>query len=518
MKKHLLFILMIVVSNFTITSFGQTGGCGGGPNNCNIAVSNIVVTITSAAPNVTNPGTQTDVTFNVSFDLDYNNGNTHFFINSFLQSEYPNYWPCSNGNQPAPQNGLTVGKLGVAKDQANRSFLDIELVNPARGGVGIPVPLTIATSYQYDNTVELTSPLNSPGMTASKVFLSGSTDRVTISNAKVTLNSVYGSPIFVKTDVWAQNGNAHCYVAGIVQGFNDPSISGFKNCDRPDRQYTLGITTANTTPTTLTYSVWIDMNDNGTVDAGDIQAVGPINYPNFSDVNPFSTGGPVPYPPHSSDPSKSSHQLIIEATTPFIGNTITKVFIHPVGCIGLPVNFKSFSASRNGTSVLVKWITSTEQNSKGFVIERNNGDGIWVEAAFVPSKAVGGSSESDLAYQLTDANSSKTITQYRIRQIDLNAASKYSDIRSVRGIDQKGGIILYPNPTNDGRVNIVFEDRNVIRDVAVSDMSGRIVKQLNSVAANSVTIDNLVSGMYTIRVVVPATGEQIVEKVIVNRH
>jgi hypothetical protein len=515
MKKFLLPILMVVVSNFTINSFGQTGGCGGGPNNCNIAVSNIVVTIVTAVPNVTNPLTQTDVTFNVSFDLDYNNGNTHFFINSFLQTEYPNYWPCSNGNHPAPQNGLAVGKLGVAKDEANRSFLDIELLNPARGAVGVPVPLTIATTYQYDNSVELTSPLNSPGMTASKVFLSGSTDRVTINNAKVTLNSAFGSPIFVKTDVWSENGNAHCYVAGIVQGFNDPSISGFKNCDRPDRKYTLGITTANTVPTTLTYSVWIDMNDNGVIDAGDIEAVGPINYPNFSDVNPFSSNGPVAYPPYSS---QASHQLIIAAKTPEIANTITKVFPHPAGCIGLPVSFKSFSALRNGTSVLVKWITSTEQNSKGFVIERNNGDGIWVEAAFVPSKAVGGSSESDLAYQFTDANSSKNITQYRIRQVDLNETSKYSDIRSVRGIDQKGGIILYPNPTNDGRVNIVFEDRNLIRDVAVSDMSGRIIKQMNSVSANSVTIDNLVSGMYTIRVVVPATGEQIVEKVIVNRH
>ncbi len=518
MKKNLFFTLMLVASNFAINSFGQTGGCGGGPNNCNIAVSNIVVTIVTAAPNVTNPATQTDVTFNVSFDLDYNNGNTHFFINSFLQSEYPNYWPCSNGNHPAPENGLLVGKLGVAKDQINSSFLDIELVNPARGAVGVPVPLTIATSYQYDNTVELTSPLNSPGMTASKVFLSGSTDRVTINNAKVTLNTVFGSPIFVKTDVWSQNGNAHCYVRGIVQGFNDPAITGFKNCATPNRQYTLGITTANTVGTTLTYSVWIDMNDNGIIDAGDIQAVGPINYLNFSDVNPFTTGGPVSYPPHSSDPSKASHQLIIEATTPEIGNTITKVFPHPQGCIGLPVSFKYFSTLRNGNSVLVKWITSTEQNSKGFVIERNNGDGIWVEAAFVPSKAVGGSSDSDLAYQFTDANSSKSITQYRIRQVDLNETFKYSDIRSVRGLEQKGGIILYPNPSNDGKINIVFEDRNVTRDVAVTDMGGRVVKQLRSVSSNSVTIENLVSGMYTIRVSIPSTGEQIIEKIIINKH
>jgi hypothetical protein len=517
--KKLFFTLMLAASGFTINGFSQTGGCGGGPNNCNIAVNNIVVTIVSAAANPGN-ASQTLVTFNVSFDLDYNNGNTDFFINSFLQADYPApaFWPCSNGNNPAPTNALASGKLGMARDQLQRSFLDIELSNPARGAVGVPVPMTIATTYQYDNTVVLTSPLNSPGMTATKVFLSGSTDRVTINNANVILNSVFGSPILVKTDVWAQNGNAHCYVAGIVQGFNDPAIAGFKNCSTPDRQYTLGITTANTTPTTLTYSVWIDMNSNGIIDGGDIQAVGPVNYPNFSNVNPFSTGGPVSYPPYSSNPANASRQLIISASTPAIGNSITKIFPHPAGCIGLPVNFNSFTAVRNGSTVSVKWVTSSEENSRGFAIERNNGNGVWVEAGFVPSQAAGGNSSSEIAYQFADANNSKTITQYRIRQVDLNDKSKYSDVRSIRGIDQKGGIIVYPNPSNDGKINIVFEDRNVIRDVAVTDMGGRLVKQMKSVTSNSVVIDNLVSGMYTIRITVPATGEQLIEKLIVNKH
>jgi hypothetical protein len=194
------------------------------------------------------------------------------------------------------------------------------------------------------------------------------------------------------------------------------------------------------------------------------------------------------------------------------------VFARQANCIGLPVILSSFTAERKNLNVAVKWETSTEVNSRGFAIERNNGNGVWQEVGFVPSQAANGFSASTLSYQFTDANNSKTISQYRIRQVDLNDNAKLSDIRSVRGIDQKGGIILYPNPSNDGRINIVFEDRNVTRDVAVSDMGGRIVKQLKSISANSVTIDNLVSGMYTIRVSIPATGEQVIEKVIVNKH
>ena len=87
---------------------------------------------------------------------------------------------------------------------------------------------------------------------------------------------------------------------------------------------------------------------------------------------------------------------------------------------------------------------------------------------------------------------------------------------TVKGIDQKAGAIIYPNPSN-GDINIVFDEMNVIRDIGVIDMSGRMVKLLKGVTTNNVKIENLLTGVYTIRIVVPATGEQTVEKVIVNK-
>jgi hypothetical protein len=184
----------------------------------------------------------------------------------------------------------------------------------------------------------------------------------------------------------------------------------------------------------------------------------------------------------------------------------------------LPVSLKNFTAIRSSNSAAsVKWETVTEQNNSGFVIERNL-NGVWEEVAFVPTIAAGGNSNSLLSYSYSDPNNSKNMSQYRLRQVDIDSKVKYSEIRSVKGVDQKGGVILYPNPSNDGKINIVFENKNEVRDVAVSDMGGRVVKQLKAVSANSVVIDNLVSGMYTIRITVPATGEQVIEKVIVNKH
>ena len=87
-----------------------------------------------------------------------------------------------------------------------------------------------------------------------------------------------------------------------------------------------------------------------------------------------------------------------------------------------------------------------EQNSSGFAVERNI-NGTWQEIAFVPSQAPGGTSSDLLSYQYIDANNTKGISQYRIRQIDFDNKSKFTEIRTIRGEAQIGKIIVYPNPT-----------------------------------------------------------------------
>ena len=182
----------------------------------------------------------------------------------------------------------------------------------------------------------------------------------------------------------------------------------------------------------------------------------------------------------------------------------------------LPVTFSLFNATRNLSNVLLKWETSTEENNTGFAVERNI-TGAWEQITWVPTQAPGGNSNDLLIYSYTDLNNAKGVTQYRIRQVDLDGRSKYSEVRSVRGENQRGQITVYPNPSPDGKVNIVFDGGNVVRDLSVIDMSGRIVKQMRGVTVSNITIENLVPGMYTVRVVVPSTGEQIIEKLVVNK-
>jgi hypothetical protein len=185
----------------------------------------------------------------------------------------------------------------------------------------------------------------------------------------------------------------------------------------------------------------------------------------------------------------------------------------------LPVNFKSFTAARNRNIVALKWTTASEQNNLGFEIQRLIGSGSWQTVSFVSSLATNGNSSSDLSYSYSDPNSTKGISQYRIRQIDIDQKSKYSEIRAVRGDGQNGKTIVYPNPAAaGGKINVVFEDAEGTRDVSLIDINGRLVKQWKNITNNNLQIENVTPGLYNLKVIVCETGEQTIEKIVVNKN
>ncbi len=176
----------------------------------------------------------------------------------------------------------------------------------------------------------------------------------------------------------------------------------------------------------------------------------------------------------------------------------------------LPVSFKSFSATRKNSNVLLKWETASEENNTGFAIEcKTTGD--WKKIAFVSSQALNGNSDASLSYVYNDVSYEKGISQYRIRQVDFDQKSKYSEIKMVKGQGQANGVIVYPNPAIDGKVNVVLEDG--IYSVALMGVSGQTVGKWT--ASNSLQISNLNSGMYLLKTANSA-GQQEIKKIIVQ--
>lgn len=205
--------------------------------------------------------------------------------------------------------------------------------------------------------------------------------------------------------------------------------------------------------------------------------------------------------------------------SPGLESGIAKVTIDLPGAdIVLPVKFKSFIATRNNQKkeqVLLKWETASEQNNRGFYIQRKT-SGEWKNIAFVFSVADKGNSNATLAYEYKEMNTSSGVTQYQLQQVDMDGKTSYSDVKAVMGMEQKGSVLIFPNPSSNGKVNLVFSEHNVARDVLVSDMSGRIVKQYRQVRDGSIEIEGLKSGFYTIKITNHSNSVSTVEKVIVK--
>jgi len=183
----------------------------------------------------------------------------------------------------------------------------------------------------------------------------------------------------------------------------------------------------------------------------------------------------------------------------------------------LPVTFTHFTAKRNKSKVELSWGTAMEENNRGFHVQRNI-DGSWKNIGFVFSQANGGNSSEALSYSFNDVNNSRGITQYRLLQVDHDNKGRYSEVRSVRAEEQLSKIMVYPNPSNTGSVNVMFEDASALRDVYVTDVAGRVVKQYRNVNTNLLTIENLADGYYTIQITNRATAATTVEKVIIKKR
>jgi hypothetical protein len=186
-------------------------------------------------------------------------------------------------------------------------------------------------------------------------------------------------------------------------------------------------------------------------------------------------------------------------------------------CSPLPVSFKSFTAVRNKSNVSIKWITATEQNSKGFYVQRNT-KGTWDNIALVFSATLDGNSTSDLSYSFNDLNNEKGISQYRILQFDFDGKAKASDTRSVRGEAMASKLLVYPNPSMDGKVSVVFEEGGALKNIIVSDMSGRLVKQYRNISTNNLSIEGLENGVYSIQVIDLSSAAMSVEKIVIKKR
>lgn len=135
---------------------------------------------------------------------------------------------------------------------------------------------------------------------------------------------------------------------------------------------------------------------------------------------------------------------------------VQDIFVAKIGDVTIPVELVSLKADVINNTVRLSWITASELNNLGFEIERASTSHLqgWMKIGFVDGN---GTTTSTHSYSFTDANVSNGTYYYRLRQIDLDGSSTYSQIINVEiGVPVSFEVMQnYPNPFNP-ETNVSF--------------------------------------------------------------
>ncbi len=139
----------------------------------------------------------------------------------------------------------------------------------------------------------------------------------------------------------------------------------------------------------------------------------------------------------------------------------------------LPVELTHFKPKCEDKTVTIQWTTASEINNDYFVIEKSLDGQTW--SAIDSVNGAGNSFvEQNYSYQIN--NHLHEITYFRLKQVDYDGTTDYSDIApcTCEGLEIIG---VYPNPSQ-GEVNYIVQSAQAgTLTLTITDAQGRLVSR-----------------------------------------
>ncbi|WP_266368536.1 fibronectin type III domain-containing protein [Tellurirhabdus rosea] len=180
----------------------------------------------------------------------------------------------------------------------------------------------------------------------------------------------------------------------------------------------------------------------------------------------------------------------------------------------LPVELVSFRATSEAGGVRLDWETAWEKAADRFVVERSLTAAEFIPLAEQPAR---GTIDQRQAYVFFDASPLRGTSYYRLRQVDRDGSSSYSEIVSVIRDPDAPLLEVVGNPILDGRIRLRL--RNLLPEsLTLSRLDGRAIAfTLPMTTGEEATItptELLQPGVYLLRALVGR--HSLVRKVVVQ--
>lgn len=173
----------------------------------------------------------------------------------------------------------------------------------------------------------------------------------------------------------------------------------------------------------------------------------------------------------------------------------------------LPVALVRFQVSEEFGNVWLTWQTASEHNNRGFEIQHSSNAIDWKKIDFVEGA---GDDNSTNDYSFLHSTPLAGINYYRLKQVDFDGATAFSNTLS-QWIDQDVfQFSVYPNPVQD-YLRVDLPEGSFVG--SIMDASGRIVNELTITNGTTIDFTQLDAGVYFVRIE-DKLGQQVIQKVI----
>jgi zinc-dependent metalloproteinase lipoprotein len=164
----------------------------------------------------------------------------------------------------------------------------------------------------------------------------------------------------------------------------------------------------------------------------------------------------------------------------------------------LPLQWGTFTGSLENNAVALKWTTYNEINNKEFEVQRSTN-----ASEFISIGTVKALNKSENNYLFNDGKIAVgNRYSYRLKQIDLDGKSSFSNIVNINYFNKDKSVLLYPNPL-ESKLNIQLNNFNNNKfEIEINDVLGKKMYQNLNIQTNTIEVNTAswTKGVYFVQI------------------